>query len=501
MVDFFDDVIDAVSDISWSDVWDVAKFAAPIVGGIVSSSNASSANDRATELAIAATEAQADQLQLGYDERLDFQLQALENARGQLDARQTAVLDILKSARDAYAGDVRAAAAAYIQRVPAAAQVLGDLLVGNSQEIGQKMIQAAQQAGSQLRGAAGAFGTDVIGAAGRFRTDVTGAADRTREEIIASTQPLEQYLQPFVDDGREMSDRMRTIALTDPNRLTAAQRILLDDMRADMSTRLAGSGLSGSGAGIAAAMEEEARARAGIFAENQKRSDAMMGTLQQQGFQASNTLGSAKAKALIEAAGVGWEAAKLGAQAVLNAENAAAQARLQAERDAAKWGLDATKYAADAELAAFRSAIQMQWTAQQNAATAELNAGNKVADNAFAVAGRAATETGSYFDQAAKYDLATGDAIGTAAFGKREAEARSKGPVAALQGANEIADAKLWGQGLAQVTRMIAEERNLGNRPSQYGYIQTPPGTFDTMGGGNSSVAGAYYGFDDPNML
>lgn len=499
MADFFDDVIDAVSDISWSDVWDAAKFVAPFVGAAVSGSNVSDANSRATELQIQATEAQADQIQLGYDERLDFQLQALEAARGKLDARQAAVVDILTAARDVYAGDVRAAAAAYVQRVPAAAQVLGDLLVGNSQQIGQRMVQVAQEAGAQIRGAAGAFGTDVVGAAGRFRTDVTGAAERTREEILASTQPLEQYLQPFVDDGREMSDRMRTIALTDPTRMTASQRILLEDARRDMGTRLAGSGLSGSGAGIAAAMQEEARLRAGLVDTNMRRSDAMMGTLQQQGFTASNTLGSAKAKALIEAAGVGWEAAKLGASAVLQAENAAAQARLSAEREAIKYGLDAERYAADAEISAFRSAIQMQWQAQQSAAQTELNAGNRIADNGFNTAGRIATEAGNYFDQAAKYDLATGDAIGTAAFGKRETEARSLGPVAALQGANEIANAKLWGQGLAQVSRMIADERNLGGRPSQYGYIETPPGTFDTMPGG--SVAGAYYGFDDPNML
>lgn len=471
----FDDIIDTISNISWGDVWDVTKVAAPIVGNIISSSNSSSANRDATDAAIQATKDQADQLQLGYDEQLEQRLTALESARGKLDQRSTAVLDILRSAQSTYAGDITAAANAYIQRVPAAAAVLGDLLVGNTQQMTQRFTQAAAAAGDEVRAAAGEFGGAITSAAGRFRSDVAGAAGQTREEILASTQPLEQYLEPYSDAGLEALTQQRRIAFSDPGRFTDSQRILLDDTRRDMGTRLAGSGLSGSGSGIAAAMDAEARLRAGLVDTNQKRADGFLNTIGQQGFAASNTLGSAKAQAMIQAAGVGWEAAKLGANAVLQAEQAAAKAEMDARGHAAKFGLDAEKYASDMGIAAFRDSINMQWGAIQKAEQVGLDAGKTIADNKVSTAGRIAGEVGSYYDKAGQFDLATGDAIGSAQMAKREAEARSLGPVAALQGAADIADANLWGRGLGQVTRMIADERSMSVRPSSY----------DSMGGGN----------------
>lgn len=488
----FDDIIDAVADISWSDVWDVGKVLIPVAANIAGNVASSNANQSATDAAITATNAQADQLQLGYDEQLEQRLAALEQARGKLDARSTAVLDILRSAQSTYAGDVRAAAGAYIQRVPAAAQVLGDLLVGNSEQIGQRMRQAAVVAGDEFRAAAGDFGTDVIGAAGRFQTDVTGAADRTRSEIIGSTAPLEEMLSPYSDAGRETLAQMRRIAFSDPTRMTDAQRILLDDNREQMGTRLAGSGLRGSGAGIAAAMQEEGRLRADLVEQNRRRSDGFLNTINTQGFAAANTIGSAKAKALIEAAGVGWEAAKLGATAVMQAEQMAAKAEMEARGTAAKLGLDAEKYASDAAIAAFRDSISMQWGAQQKAAQVELDAGKSIADNAYGTAGKMTGEIGNYYDQAARYDLSTGDAIGSAALAKREAEARSLGPVAALQGANEIADAKLWGQGIGAVTRIIADERSMTTRPGAYS---------DTMGGGSMGGGNDTVGYNDWGYL
>ena len=488
-----DDLWDTISDISWSDVWDVAKVAVPIAGSIYGASSASDANQNAANQTIQATNAQADQLQLGYDERLDQQLRAFEAARGNLDARHTAILDILTTAQQQYAGNIVAAANAYIQRMPAMASQLGDLLTGNAQQIGQKLIGAAAAAGGEMMGAAGQYGGAITDAAGRYSGAVTAGADRARAEILQAPEELARYLQPYADTGLEMAGQMRRIALSDPTRMTDAQRILLEDSRRDMGNRLATSGLRGSAGGIAAAMDAEARQRAGFVTENRNRSDNFMGTLNQQGFQAANTLGSAKANALIQAAGVGWEASKLGAGAVMAAEQQAAKAGLEAKAWALKAGLDAERYAADAEMQAFRDSINMQWSAAQKTGEVGLTAARDVAQNQYQTAGQVAGQVGNYFDKLSAFDLQEGEAIGNAAFGKREAEARSLGPVAAVQGAADVADAKLWGSAIGQITRMIADERTLGSRPGVY--------SNSTVSGGNSTVAGGGSGIDNWGYL
>lgn len=519
MADWFDDIFGFVKDVG-SVVGPVASVLAPVVGAAIGSN----ANDSNAAGIIQATNAQADQLQLGYDEQLQAKISGYDAARQFLDGRLAAMTAIYQTAAAQYGGDlrnagtaaagaIRAAAVDYAQKVPAAAQYLGDLLMTGTVNAGDALRRAAATGGADLKAAAALYGNEIVGAANEFGTSIDSGAADFRREIMQAPDAVQKMLGIYSDAGAETVPVMRSRAFTDPTRMTGSQQIQLDDERRAMADRLATTGMRGSAAGVAAAMDAENRSRERLVDANRARSDKYLDTLGQRGFTAANTIASAQQQALIQAAGVEWEASKLGASALLQAQQAGAAAAQAATQKAVAMGMDAEKMAQDAYLSSFRQTVQMQYGAQQSAAGVTLNAdqgaarllydtGRDIATNDQSTSRKVAQETGNYFGQQGQYALSEAGDVGAAALAKREAEARSLGPVAAVQGAADVANAKLWGQGLGQITRTIADERASGYRPSAYNYGSSVPGGNDSTSGGDGNFIAWGGGPDyDPNLL
>lgn len=487
---WIDDVFSADIWGDWGDVWDVGKVLLPIAGAIGGAAIQSDANQSAADRTIQATQAQADQLQLGIDERLIAQLGGLDAARAFLDQRFQTVTQIYQLAAQQYGGDIRAAAQAYAQAVPQAASLASQLIMSGAQSYGDAMRVAASTAGSDINAAAGQYGQTVTGAAGQYDQRLQAAAADYLRMIQEAPEAIREMLGPYAEAGLETLPIMRQIAFGDPNNLTESQRIALEDASRKNAQGLALRGLRGSGASVAAVMDAENRMRAGFYDQNRDRQDSYLRLLGDRGFSAAGTIGQVDVNTIMSGAGKVYEADAAGGRAMLDAYRLAADAAFKARQQAAVWGLDAEKAAQDAYLKTLTQAGAWQYGAAKDAATQLYGAQRDIATNDQNTAGKLATAADGYFSQLGNWATTEAGYIGDAAYGKREAEARALGPVAAVQGAADQNSAKLWGSAIGNITRMIADDRANGWRASSYGRIETPAGTFDTLPGGNDT----YYG-------
>jgi hypothetical protein len=487
---WLDDVFSAIGDVG-KFLGPVTQIAAPLIGA----SMAGNANQDAADRIIQGTQAQADQLQLGIDERLIAQLGGIDAARDFLDQRIQHVSRILQEAQTKYGGDIRRAAQDYATRVPQAATFVSDMLMGGAADYGSALRSAASGFGGDLVSAAGDYRTDLTGAAGAYRDDLMGAAGdydarlqgsaaEYLEMIAKAPEAIRAALGPYAEAGLEMLPQMRGVALSNPNALTETQRISMEDQRKANAQKLALTGLRGSGAGVAAVMDAENRMKAGFYDQNRTRADAMMKLLGQTGYGAAGAIGStdvntinAGANRVYDASATGgramFDASATGGRAMLDAMKSAADASMKARQQAASWGLDAEKAAQDAYYRALQQAGVWQYDAANRSAGALYDAQRDVATGDRTLASNLSGQWGSYYDSQSGFARDESNAIGGAAYGKREAEARALGPIAAVGANADLASSQQWGTALGQIARTIADERAWNVRPSSYSTTDT----------------------------
>lgn len=482
---WFDDVFSADIWGDWSDVWSVGKAILPIAGAIGGAAIQSDANQSAADRTIQATQAQADQLQLGIDERLIAQLGGIDAARAYLDQRLATVTDIYRVAAERFGGDLRTAAQAYAQAVPQAAALASQLIMSGAQSYGDAMRVAASTAGQELRSAGQEYGQTVTGAAGQYDQRLQAAAADYARLMQEAPEAIRKMLGPYADVGLETLPIMRQIAFGDPNRLTESQRIATEDAATRNAQGLALRGLRGSGASVAAVLDAENRMKAGFYDQNRDRQDAYLRLLGQYGYGAAGTIGQTDVNTINATASRLYEADATGGRAMLDAYKQAADAAFKARQQAVAYGMDAEKAAQDAYLRTLTQAGAWQYGAAKDAAAQLYGAQRDVAINDQTTAGRMATAADAYFGQQQTWATTEGSYIGDAAYDKRKAEAMALGPAAVIQGQADTADAKAWNSAIGSINRMIADDRVNGWRPSSYGRIETPAGTFDTMPGGS----------------
>lgn len=490
---WFDDVFSADIWGDWSDVWSVGKAILPIAGAIGGAAIQSDANQSAADRTIQATQAQADQLQLGIDERLIAQLGGIDAARAYLDQRLATVTDIYRVAAERFGGDIRTAAQAYAQAVPQAAALASQLIMSGAQSYGDAMRVAASTAGQELRSAGQEYGQTVTGAAGQYDQRLQSAAADYARLMQEAPEAIRKMLGPYADVGLETLPIMRQIAFGDPNRLTESQRIATEDAATRNAQGLALRGLRGSGASVAAVLDAENRMKAGFYDQNRDRQDAYLRLLGQYGYGAAGTIGQTDVNTINATANRLYEADATGGRAMLDAYKLAADAAFKARQQAAAWGLDAEKAAQDAYLKTLTQAGAWQYGAARDSASALYGAERDVASNYQNTAGKLAGAYDSYFGQLGNYAATEAGYIGDAAYGKREAEARALGPIAAVQGAADQSDARLWGSAIGSITRMIADDRVNGWRPSSYAGGSSYGN--DTYRGGNDTVGLENWGY------
>lgn len=520
---FIDDIVSGVGsvfeDFSVGDALKVGAAIAPIVGSVVGSSNATSANNAAAGQLLQASQDQATQLQLGEDERLAARISGIDSARGYLTDRTQLAERIIVDAATKYGGDVRAAASAYARAMPQLAATISQMYTSGALTGGDMLRTGAAAAGGQITGAAGDYGATVIPAAGQYGSAVTGAAGdyggamsgaaaAYTETIQAAPDLVRQALGPYAAAGLQMLPQLLQIAQTDPSKLTMSQQRALDQLQRDMGARLAASGLRGAGrAGVAAANEGEAAFLAKAFDSNRARSDQAMYSLQQTGYGANQAIGAAGEKAIYAGAEKGFQATAAGAEAMLRARqeaarqiyastDAAARVAYDAATKAATLGYDAEKAAAQAYIAAVNNGTAYSGQALQAAQRILYESGTDVAKNDQQAAYKVGDQQTSYYDTMAKYGLTEADMVGSALYGKRTAEAAAVGPAAVLPAAQAgVNNANIWNNTIGQVSRMIADDRASTVRPNTYNYGDSMGG--GSMYGGNDSYYGGGYGQDD----
>lgn len=505
---WIDDVFSADVWGDWGGVWDAAKAIVPIAGAIGGAVMGSNANSNAAGQMLQANQAQADQLQYGYDEQLQARLAGLDGARGLLGERTEIAQAILVAAATKYGGDVRQAASAYAQAMPQLASTIsqmymsgaltgGDMYRAGAATAGAAVQGAAGQYGATVIPAAGQYGQSVIGAAGEFGASMDGAADAYQAMIQEAPELVRQALGPYAEAGLQMLPQLMSVATTDPSRLTQSQQRALEELRRGMGARLAASGLRGAGrAGVAAANEGEAEFMARAFDSNRARSDQAMYALNQQGYGANQLIGAAGERAIYSGADRQFQATQAGAQAMLTsktdaartlfaATDASAKLAYSAAQQAAAWGYDAEKAAAQAYINAVDKGTAYSGQALMAAQRILYESGTDVAKSDQQTAYKIADQSNNYYDNMAKWAVNEGDLVGEALMGKRKAEAAAVGPAAVLPSAQAgVSNANLWGNTIASVSRMIADDRASTVRPNSYNNVPTPAGTFDTLPGG-----------------